>query len=115
MFTVWYRWLDSRLPGSRRLLLKLSLDQFVFAPPLLALFFITMSWLEGEKDVFDELKKKFIPAFAAECAFWLPAQALNFKLVPAGMRVLYMGLCSFLWLNVLCVIKSWEKYAEAIE
>ena len=33
-------------------------------------------------------------------------QALNFLFVPPGFRILYIGLTTFLWLNVLCYIKS---------
>lgn len=41
--------------------------------------------------------------------FWMPAQALNFALVPQTMRVVYIGSCSFLWVNILCILKREEK------
>ena len=37
--------------------------------------------------------------------FWLPAQALNFLLIPQHLRVVYVGTCSLLWVNILCIIK----------
>lgn len=38
-----------------------------------------MAMLESHADHFAELKEKFWPTFAIDCAFWLPVQALNFK------------------------------------
>ncbi len=35
----------------------------------------------------------------------MPAQAVNFKLVPNSLRVVYIGVCSFLWVNILCILK----------
>ena len=37
--------------------------------------------------------------------FWMPAQAVNFLLVPQTMRVVYIAACSFVWVNILCVVK----------
>ena len=47
--------------------------------------------------------------------FWMPAQALNFALVPQTMRVVYIGTCSFLWVNILCILKREEKTGDADE
>ena len=37
--------------------------------------------------------------------FWMPAQALNFFFVPSSLRVVYIGSCSFMWCNILCMKK----------
>ena len=39
------------------------------------------------------------------CSFWMPAQAVNFAMVPNQYRVVYIGAASFLWVNILCVLK----------
>ena len=88
---------------------KLTLDQFLITPPLLARFYVCMSWMEGKKDLVKECREKLVPTFQASCLFWLPAQALNFLLVPQAMRVVYVGTCSLMWVNVLCVIKRNDK------
>jgi hypothetical protein len=41
--------------------------------------------------------------------FWMPAQAVNFKLVPPHFRVVYIALCSFMWVNILCILKRQAK------
>lgn len=60
-----YRFLDSRVIGTTVKIVakKCLIDQFVFTPNLLALFYITMSVLEKKEDVFEELRRKFIPTF----------------------------------------------------
>jgi len=72
-----------------------------------------MNLLEGKKDLLEECKQKFIPTFKTSCVFWMPAQAINFMLVPPGARVIYVGLCSFIWINMLCWIK--RKNPKAIK
>ncbi|KAF0294471.1 Mpv17-like protein [Amphibalanus amphitrite] len=85
----WYRWLDKRLVGTAvsTVAKKLVLDLGVIGPINIFIFF-TGQLIES-KQVY----------------FWLPAQAVNFFLLPTRVRVLYVGACSFLWLNLLCWIK----------
>lgn len=64
-----------------------------------------MSVMEKRVDLLDELKRKFVQTFATSCIFWMPAQTINFKLIPSAFRVIYIGSCSFLWVNILCWIK----------
>ena len=46
-----------------------------------------------------------VPTFQSSCLFWLPAQLVNFLIVPQHLRVVYVGTCSLLWVNILCIIK----------
>ncbi|RZF35887.1 hypothetical protein LSTR_LSTR013168 [Laodelphax striatellus] len=109
----WYKWLDKNFSGTAKktIVKKLLLDQFAMTPNLLIIFYISMSIMEGKQDIFEECKQKFIPTFKSSCGFWLPAQTINFLLVPPAARVVYVGTCSFLWLNILCLLKS-EKVSE---
>jgi len=103
----WYKWLDKAFVGTapKIIVKKLLIDQFIMTPPFYVVFFVTMSLLEGKKDLFEECRQKFIPTFKTSCVFWLPAQAINFMLVPPPARVIYVGMCSFIWINMLCWIK----------
>ncbi|XP_017053040.1 mpv17-like protein isoform X2 [Drosophila ficusphila] len=102
-----YKWLDRVLPGTAKIVIvkKLVLDQFVLTPYLLTVFYAGMSIMEGSEDTFLELREKFVPTFVRSCIFWLPAQALNFSLVAPRFRVIYMGVCGLIWVNILC----WTK------
>ena len=51
--------------------------------------------------------------FQSSCLFWMPAQAVNFLLVPPGLRVVYVGTCSLLWVNILCLIKRGSASTSA--
>jgi len=110
ILTKWYHWLDARFPCTTGsvVMKKLILDQFILTPWLLAIFFIGMSYLEGKRgnSMLKECQNKFIKTFTLDCLYWLPIQALNFLFVPAGLRVAYIGVTTFIWLNVLCYIKS---------
>lgn len=103
----WYKWLDRTFPGTTKKIIvrKLLLDQFVLTPPLLVIFYIGMALMEMQANTFEECQKKFLPTFARSCVFWLPAQTINFLLIPPHLRVVYMGCASFLWVNILCYVK----------
>uniref|UniRef100_A0A0A9XRX9 Mpv17-like protein n=1 Tax=Lygus hesperus TaxID=30085 RepID=A0A0A9XRX9_LYGHE len=110
----WYKWLDANFVGksSKIVVKKLLLDQFLLTPQLLGVFYISMSIMEGKSDLLAELKQKFVPTFQTSCCFWLPAQAVNFLLVPPMARVVYVASCSFLWVNILCFIKRKEMISQ---
>ncbi|XP_014243455.1 mpv17-like protein isoform X1 [Cimex lectularius] len=106
----WYRWLDRNFVGASMKIVtkKLLLDQFVLTPQLLTIFYVSMSIMEGKDDLLAELREKFVPTFQTSCGFWLPAQAINFLVVPPMARVVYVATCSFIWVNILCWIKRTE-------
>lgn len=114
---AWYKWLDVFLSGQTRsiVLKKTILDQFVLGPPALALFFVSMSFMEGKRDLTEELRKKYLASYACDCIFWLPVQAVNFMFVPAAYRVIYLSAAGFVWLNILCIIKNFESYYKVVK
>ncbi|XP_022197909.1 mpv17-like protein isoform X2 [Nilaparvata lugens] len=109
----WFTHVENLSPGTslRSIFHKTILTQVILSPIFVTSFYISMSIMEGKQDIFEECKQKFIPTFKSSCGFWLPAQTINFLLVPPAARVVYVGTCSFLWLNILCLLKS-EKVAE---
>ena len=117
LFRIWYKWLDAKFVGTTATIVakKCFLDQFMLGPPCLALFFVTMNVLERNGDVLAEAKKKFWYTFAIDCTFWIPVQAMNFLFVSPTFRVLYLGIASFAWLNILCVVKNIESYQKELE
>ena len=65
-----------------------------------------MSWLEGKDNVLSEWKDKFLPTYAVGLSLWVPAQLLNFLLVPPAYRVIYIAVISFFEINILCFIRK---------
>lgn len=104
---TWYKWLDRTFPGTAKSIIvkKLLIDQFVLTPFLLTVFYTGMSLMENADDPFVELREKFVPTFVRSCIFWLPVQTANFIMIPPRFRVIYMGVCGFMWVNILCWIK----------
>lgn len=109
----WYKWLDRTFPGTTKRIIvrKLLLDQFILTPPLLVIFYCGMSIMERQRSITEECQKKFVPTFQRSCLFWLPAQTVNFLLIPPQYRVVYMGCASFLWVNILCYVKRQKMIA----
>ncbi|XP_055630141.1 mpv17-like protein [Toxorhynchites rutilus septentrionalis] len=113
----WYKWLDKTFPGTARRIIvrKLLLDQFILTPPLLVIFFTGMSLMERQSNIMEECKQKFVPTFARSCLFWMPAQTVNFLLVPPKFRVVYVGSCALAWVNILCWVKRQKMTAKSSE
>ncbi|XP_063925567.1 mpv17-like protein isoform X2 [Zophobas morio] len=110
VYHYWYRWLDRKFVGTSAKIVvqKLLLDQFLMTPQILIVFYVAMSIMERKKDIFEECREKIIPTFKTSCMFWLPAQSINFMLIPPPFRVVYVGTCSFAWVNILCWLKRQE-------
>lgn len=111
MIAKWYAFIDRLYPGKAKgvILKKLTLDQFAFTPLCVFVFFVGMAALEGYRgqEMFDELKQKGLKTFALDCCFWIPNTAFNFLFVPAWLRVAFVSVSTFIWVNALCWIKSW--------
>ena len=52
-----------------------------------------------------EWREKFLPTYAVGLLFWVPAQALNFAVLPTRLRVTYVGLCTYVEVNILAVMR----------
>lgn len=118
IYVNWYKFLEKLFPptgviSKQQILKKTFLDQFIFTPPVLVLFFGIMGYLEYRnwQDATNEVKFKFPPVYLADCAFWIPVQAVNFAYVPPTLRVLYVGVMSFIWLNFLCFARDFKQKA----
>lgn len=90
---LWYNFLDKRLPGRtiKRVAQKVVIDQILFSPVCISIFFITLGVLEKSKvsTVKAEIIQKGWLLYAAEWMIWPPAQVINFYWLPTRYRVLY--------------------------
>ncbi|KAG7295953.1 hypothetical protein JYU34_021043 [Plutella xylostella] len=89
----WYKILDKFIVGKsvKMVSKKLILDQFIFSPVMLVIFFGTLALFEEEplQNFKDELSDKFVTLYQAEWMVWPPAQIINFYFLPTRFRVLY--------------------------
>ena len=120
---LWYSWLDTRYVATttryhfwwclvlivnnccRVIAIKVLLDQTGLTIPLLLGFFPYMSWCQGKDDLTAELREKLAWTYFLSCCWFIPAQAVNFRFIPPKYRIIYNGVCGFVWANILCAVK----------
>lgn len=94
----WYALLSVRIVGQTLTAAcqRMALDQMLFAPPCLALFFTLSSLLQGHS-VVHKLEEDFLPTMVSNYTLWVPAQVINFRFVPVPLRVLWANAVGFFW------------------
>ncbi|KAG7174115.1 Mpv17-like protein 2-like 2, partial [Homarus americanus] len=97
----WYILLDKKLPGRtlKVVVKKLLVDQLLFSPVCLTVFFISLGFFRGGdwEEFFSNLHHKGWMLYVAEWFVWPPAQIINFYLLPTKYRVLYDNIISLLF------------------
>ena len=66
--------------------------------------------LEGKcrERIYEDWKYKALPTYLIGTALWIPAQVLNFKVVPPQFRVAYVASFVLLEVNVLCFVRKFS-------
>merc|ERR1712179_22087 len=120
----WYKMLDSKLPGRSLNIVwkKLLVDQLLFSPVCLTVFFITLGIFQGGN--FEEFKinlqTKGLHLYFAEWVIWPPAQFINFCFLPTKFRVLYDNTISLMYdiyTSHICYntqLKDYDKHCSNI-
>ncbi|XP_078691025.1 mpv17-like protein [Branchiostoma floridae x Branchiostoma belcheri] len=105
---VWIPFLEGLFPGAtvRKTLAKVLVDQVIAAPILITAFYVGLRTLERKPDVFAVVREKFVDTYLTGMMFWPAAQTINFYLLPLQYRVIFLGVCSFTWANVMCFMKA---------
>lgn len=106
----WFGLLDSavRAGGMRGAVMKMTADQLMFSPFLLAGFFGMMALMEGKsrKAAKQEVVGKLPSTLTTAWKIWPIINLVNFGLVPAPMRVLFVNGLSVFWISFLSVING---------
>jgi len=105
-----YKVLERIFPGNAppMVLRKLAIDALLMTPVNISLFYVGMSAMEGKEDVLKEWKQKFTTTFITASLFWVPANFLNFRVLPPRFRVMFVGGCQIIWVSALCYLKRME-------
>uniref|UniRef100_A0A2L2YMJ1 Mpv17-like protein n=1 Tax=Parasteatoda tepidariorum TaxID=114398 RepID=A0A2L2YMJ1_PARTP len=106
----WFRFFNKILPAvsKRNIIFKVLVDLAVCTPGTISIYFTSMSILEGREDIFAELKHRFSKVMTCNICFWVPAQAISYRFIPPYFRVGFIGFALFIWINIICVIRSQE-------
>ena len=97
---VWYGFLARRIPGTDlwATVLRLSLDQLVFAPMFIPSFFAVTLMMDGTPEkVVPKIKAEWFSTVIANYVVWVPAQFINFKFTPPHLQVLFSNMVGFFW------------------
>ncbi|KAJ8536646.1 hypothetical protein K7X08_035047 [Anisodus acutangulus] len=109
----WYLYL-SRLvttPGVAGTVMRLVLDQFLFAPIFVGVFLSSLVTLEGRSSqVIPKLQQEWFSSVLANWQLWIPFQFINFRFVPQQFQVLAANFISLVW----NVILSYKAHKEVI-
>lgn len=100
----WYGLLARRIPDASLfgVVRRVCLDQLLFAPVFTATFFGCLTLLEGRLAYLpDKLKADYWDTLKANWVLWIPAQLLNFGLVPAPFQVLFANVVGLFWNTIL--------------
>eukprot|EP01126_Amoeba_proteus_P066489 TRINITY_DN9626_c0_g1_i6.p1 TRINITY_DN9626_c0_g1~~TRINITY_DN9626_c0_g1_i6.p1 ORF type:complete len:121 (+),score=18.71 TRINITY_DN9626_c0_g1_i6:453-815(+) len=104
-FHYWYKllgYLAENFVEPRKIIFQISLDRLV-ATPIYFLFFFTWNTItskpfpEWSKIIYQDADTKLATIVARSLFLWVPAQYINFTVVPPQFRVLFGNLVSLLW------------------
>ena len=97
----WYGYLATRLaPGAgvAAVAKRVAWDQFVFAPPFIAGFLTALWTLEDPtQNILARLTNTLPDIVQANWVLWIPANCINFGLVPVKFQVLFNNSLGLVW------------------
>ncbi|KAG7555863.1 Mpv17/PMP22 [Arabidopsis suecica] len=104
----WYLYLSKVVTASglSGAVIRLLLDQFVFAPIFVGVFLSAVVTLEGKpSNAIPKLQQEWTGAVLANWQLWIPFQFLNFRFVPQNFQVLASNVVALAW-NVILSFKA---------
>nr|GEW82283.1 protein SYM-1 [Tanacetum cinerariifolium] len=112
----WYLYLSKlvTMTGASGALLRLVIDQFIFAPVFIGVFLSTLVTLEGSpSQVLPKLKQEWLSSVIANWQLWIPFQFLNFRFVPQQFQVLASNVIALVW-NVILSYKAHKVVTKEV-
>ncbi|RDX44059.1 hypothetical protein K466DRAFT_437780, partial [Polyporus arcularius HHB13444] len=101
ILTKWLQFLNRMQFASptKAVAYKVYLDQFVFTPGVVAMFFGSLTLLEGKSvtDAKERISDAYVPTLLRNWGVFIPTQVVNFAIVPPHMRFVTVGVVSLFW------------------
>jgi hypothetical protein len=114
MLHYWYRSLDYLFGTSMKhysgVILKVILDQIVYAPFSIGVFFSVASINKGgdPEVICHRLKEKaqesFLDTWAADCMVWPLVNFFNFRFIPIYLRPTFVGFAQLMWQTYMSTV-----------
>lgn len=101
IMTKWYGLLNRMqfATPTKALVYRVYLDQLVLSPVAVVYFYSCMTLLEGRSihDAAERVKTAYVSTLVRNWSVFVPTQIVNFALVPAHLRFVFMGTVSLFW------------------
>lgn len=108
----WYGGLARGIPGVNLVstLKRLALDQLLFAPAFIAIFFTSALTLEGKSfnEIMTKLNNEWVHTVQANWSIWTPAQFINFRFIDPKYQVLFSNCVGVVW-NIYLSYATYNK------
>ena len=95
---------SSTVPALRRV----AMDQLIFAPIGLSIFFTFMTVAEGggKEDIIKKFRDVYIPTLRANYILWPAVQILNFRVLPLQFQIPFVSTVGIAWTAYLSLTNS---------
>merc|ERR1712216_896921 len=105
---VWYGFLGRKIPGSSvgPVVGRVVLDQALFAPTFIAVFFSALAGLEGKslQQLERQLRESWAESVVTNWKIWVPCQIVNLGFVPGHLQVLVSNVVALVWNSYMSYI-----------
>lgn len=108
---VWYGFLHRTIPAQTSIgaLKRLAMDQTIFGPSFIPIFFASLFALEGRPhEIVPHLKANYFDTVLVNWKLWIPANFVNFRFVPPHFQVLWANAVALIWNTYL----SWSSHKD---
>ncbi|TFY75678.1 hypothetical protein EWM64_g8335 [Hericium alpestre] len=111
--TKWFQFLGRLKFASptRAVVYRTWLDQALMAPLAVGWFFAWQALLEGEgvSTAVDRMESAYVPTLLRNWGVFVPAQVLNFAVVPPQLRFAFIGVVSLFWNTYLSAVNAAQQ------
>ncbi|KAH7882591.1 hypothetical protein F5I97DRAFT_277273 [Phlebopus sp. FC_14] len=108
--TKWYQLLNRIKFASptRAVIYRVWLDQAILTPVAVGFFFSTMSIMEGKgvAGAVDRISTAYQPTLFRNWGVFIPAQIINFAVVPHHLRFVFVSVVSLFWNTYLSAVNA---------
>lgn len=111
MADTWFKFLQRNIVTSRpstTTVARVMMDQCLFAPIGLSVFFAATSLMEG-KDPIRKVQESLIPAYKVNLMVWPWVQFVNFTLIPLHYRLLFVNTVNIGMLKMIEISHSFFR------
>jgi len=112
---VWYGRLTKWFPLTAKsatvpALKRVAMDQLIFAPIGLSVFFTFMTVAEGggKRDISRKFQDVYLPTLRANYILWPAVQILNFRVMPLQFQIPFVSTIGIAWTAYLSLTNSSE-------